>query len=144
MKLFKNKHMELAIKEAHNCLLEYNEIPVGCIVVDNKRDKILSITRNKVIINKDPTAHAEILAIREACKKINNYRLEDTSIFVTLEPCKMCMEAIKQARIKNIYFGTYSNKKEIDNHKCNIFGGFYEEECSKILKDFFNKKRNQQ
>lgn len=135
--------MELAIQEAQNCLANLNEAPVGCVIVDNKTNEILSISKNQTIINCDPTAHAEILAIREACKKIKNHRLNNTSIFVTLEPCNMCLEAIKQARIDNLYFGAYSNKKDLDNHKINIISGFYEEECSNILKEFFKIKRLQ-
>lgn len=141
MKLFKNQYMEIAIKEAYKSLKSNKEIPVGCVIVDNKTKKILSVSTNKTLENNDPTAHAEIIAIREACKKINNYRLEDTSIFVTLEPCKMCMEAIKQARIKNVYFGAYSDKKDIDNHSFSTIEEFYNEECSNILKEFFKKRR---
>ena len=133
--------MELAIIEAKNCLLIDDEVPVGCVIINHQTQEILAVSRNQMITKCDPTAHAEILAIREACKKINNYRLQNTSIFVTLEPCNMCMEAIKQARIDNIYFGAYSNKKDLINHKLNVFSGFYEEECSNILKEFFKNKR---
>lgn len=141
MKLFNNQYMELAINEAKKGLLFGDEIPVGCVIVNNNTNEILAISRNQSISSCDPTAHAEILAIREACNKLGNYRLENTSIFITLEPCKMCIEAIKQARIDNIYFGAYSNKKDLINHKINIISGLYEEECSNILKEFFKNKR---
>ncbi|MDR0484880.1 MAG: nucleoside deaminase [Alphaproteobacteria bacterium] len=137
MKLFNNKYMELAILEAEKCL---EEIPVGCVIVNNTTGEILAVAKNQMLNNNDPTAHAEILAIQEACTKINNYRLEDTSIFITLEPCKMCMEAIKLARITNVYFGAYSYKTE-SSHNPNVIGGFYEKECSEILNKFFQDKR---
>ncbi|MCL2567066.1 MAG: nucleoside deaminase [Alphaproteobacteria bacterium] len=139
--------MELAILEAEKCLKEtlYNqiphEVPVGCVIVNNLTGEILAITRNQMISLCDPTAHAEILAIREACKKINNYRLDNTSIFITLEPCDMCIEAIRLARIENVYFGAYSNKTGT-SHNINAIGGFYEKECREILNIFFQKKRD--
>ena len=99
----------------------------------------------------DPTAHAEILAIRKACKKLNLKKLNELSIYVTLEPCKMCEYAIYQAGIKKIFFGAYSEKnpllhKKINYHLeengCQFYGGIEEEECSELLKNFFKNLDN--
>lgn len=100
--------MELAITKAKEGLLD-EEIPVGALIV-NKNNHILALTNNQCLNFNDPTAHAEILAIREACKQINNYRLEGCILYCTIEPCSMCLGAIQHARIDSLYFGAYNYK----------------------------------
>ena len=139
--------LELAQKSADN-----GEVPIGAIIVRN--NEILSSAHNRTIIDADPTAHAEVIAIREAAKKINNYRISDSAIFVTLEPCIMCYGAIIQSRISRVFFGAYDSKfgacascsnlkdNKLINHKPQIIGGILQSECSSIIKDFFKTKRN--
>lgn len=127
-----------------------DEVPIGAVIV--KDNKIIAKGYNKSITLKDTTAHAEIVAIRKACKKLENYRLNDCSIYVTIEPCIMCIGALVHARIKNLYFGAYDKKfgacgSIIDisklklNHKINICGGLLEKNCAIIMKEFFKSKR---
>ena len=132
--------------------MESNEIPVGCVIVNNKQ-QLISYSGNQVIKKNDPTAHAEIEAIRNACKVINNYRLFGMSLYVTLEPCSMCESAIFQSRIQNVFFGAYNEKfrnslkKICENYhshysKYQYFGGFREKENIKILRSYFKNLRN--
>ena len=104
--------MQYAIDEAKNC---DGEVPVGAVIID-KNGNIIGRGKNQMITKCDPTAHAEIEAIKNATAKIGKYRLIDCSIYVTLEPCQMCNFAIKLARIKNIYIGSQT-KINTDNHK---------------------------
>lgn len=141
--------MLYAIEEAKKAL-QYNEIPVGAIIV--KDDKIIAKTHNMKEQDNDPTAHAEIVAIRQACKELNTWRLKGCDMYVTLEPCPMCAGAIINSRIKNLYIGTSDPKAgacgsimnivehEALNHKVNVYH-LENDECSKILKDFFKLKR---
>ena len=140
--------MGKALCEAEKSLKK-KEIPVGAVLVSG--DKILSHGHNEPISKNDPTAHAEINAIREACKKKKNYRLPDCEIYVTLEPCAMCLSALVHARVKRLVFGAYDPKTgaiesmmrfpfEKTNHRIEIKGGVLAGECGKILKDFFLKK----
>lgn len=127
-----------------------NEVPVGAVIVSSS--KILSGAHNRAISLNDPTAHAEILAIREACRIKNNYRIPDCDLYVTLEPCAMCLGSILQARIRRLVFGALDPKSgavesimsfpfERMNHPLKIEGGILADECGKILKDFFVAKR---
>ena len=129
---------------------EKDEVPIGAVIV--KDNKIIARGYNKSITLKDSTAHAEIVAIRKACRKLNNYRLNDCSIYVTIEPCSMCMGALILARIKNLYFGAIDIKsgacgsildisKTKTNHKINVFSGLLEQDCATIIKKFFKSKR---
>lgn len=133
---------------------EEDEIPVGCLIVNSRTGEIIASSHNLSQHSEDATAHAEIIAIREACKKLNQNRLWDMDMYVTLEPCTMCSAAISFARIKNLYFGAHDEKggavangvkfyeQKTCHHKPNVVGGILEEECSQILKDFFKNKRN--
>ena len=133
---------------------EKDEIPVGCLIVNSNTGEIIASSHNLSQHSEDATAHAEIIAIREACKKLNQNRLWDMDMYVTLEPCTMCSAAISFARIKNLYFGAHDEKggavangvkfyeQKTCHHKPNVAGGILEEECSQILKDFFKNKRN--
>lgn len=141
--------MQQALKCAEKAQ-EKDEVPIGAVVVKN--NKIIAKGYNKSITLKDTTAHAEIVAIRRACKKLNNYRLNDCSIYVTIEPCSMCMGALVLARIKNLYFGAKDIKagacgsildisKAKTNHKIEIYSGLLEQDCARIIKEFFKNKR---
>ena len=138
-----------ALKEAEKSSKK-GEVPVGAVVVSE--NKVLSRAHNEVIEKNDPTAHAEIMAIRKACLKRKNYRLSDCDLYVTLEPCPMCLGAAVNSRIKRLIFGAYDPKGgavesvmkfpfDRMNHKPKIKGGVLAEECGKILKDFFKEKR---
>jgi tRNA(adenine34) deaminase len=141
--------MGKALAEAEKSL-EKKEVPVGAVLVS--RNKILGRGHNEPILRNDPTAHAEITAIRKACLKKKNYRLLDCELFVTLEPCAMCLSALVHARVKRLVFGAYDPKAgavesmmkfpfEKTNHRIEIRGGVLADECGRILKDFFQKKR---
>ena len=140
------KFMKQALKEAEKAY-EKLEIPVGAVIV--KDDKIIARAHNLKETKQSATAHAEILAIQKANKKLNNWRLIDCDMYVTLEPCPMCMGAIISSRIKNIYIGTLDPKKEepinIEEYKekygVNIKVGIMQEKSEYILKDFFKNLR---
>ncbi len=148
----KKGFMKVAIKEALKGE-SAGEIPVGAVIICD--GKVIAKAHNKTSFLKDPTAHAEILAIRKAAKKIGDWRLNNCEIYVTLEPCPMCASAIMLARIKKVIFGTYDKDYGAFGSKTNlkntfpslnpsleIKGGVLEEQCSQILKGFFNKLRN--
>lgn len=139
------KFMKLAIEEAKK---SGAEVPVGAVIVQN--GKIIAFSHNKKEQKQDATLHAEIVAIKEASKKLKNWRLEGCELYVTLEPCPMCAWAIIQARIARVYFGSYdilygALGSKIDlRDLCNnveVKGGILEQECNEILKDFFGKIR---
>ena len=137
--------MKRAIEEA---LKVKNDVPVGAIIL--KEGEIIASTHNLKEETQDVTAHAEILAIKEAQNKIGSWRLDDCEMFVTLEPCPMCGWAIMQARIKTLYFGSYDSQygafsklelNKIANSPIKIYGGINELECDKLLEDFFKRIR---
>ena len=142
--------MQLAIIEAKKALA-LNEVPVGAIVV--KDNKVIGAGFNSVIRDHSVAAHAEINAINTACKMINNYRLANCDLYVTLEPCHMCAKAIVDARIDNVYFAAFEPKtgsivsvdhffdKKFLNHRVNYASGLMQDESSKLLKDFFRARR---
>jgi len=142
-----NDYMKIALNEAEKSA-KYGDIPVGAVIVKN--GAVVSKAHNKKHIKGDPTCHAEILAIKKACKKMKDFRLEECDMYVTLEPCVMCYGAILSARINNLYFGAYDKKFSIDsvvenikfNHSVNIVGGVMEEECSNMLTGFFSQLRS--
>lgn len=127
------------------------EVPVGSIIV--KDDECIGEGYNLPIKNNDPTAHAEIMAMRAASQQIENYRLIDTTLYVTLEPCVMCMGAIQHARIKRVVFGALDEKRgavcsalslaeaDYSNHHIEWQGGVLSADCSDILKSFFKRRR---
>jgi len=145
------KFMALALLEAKKAG-QMGEVPIGAILV-SENGAILSATHNRTIDLADPTAHAEILALREAGLKINNYRLLNATLYVTVEPCIMCMGAVVHARISEIVFGagdpkwgaagSLYNFAEDDrlNHRVAITKGVYEQECRSLMKEFFQAKR---
>lgn len=142
--------MKLAIKMAEKGA-QTGEVPVGAVLV-SPEGHILALAHNEPIAFNDPTAHAEIVAIRRASKIMKNYRLLGCSIYVTLEPCVMCYGAIVHARIKKLFFGAYDPKTGAEsvfglfsspffNHRVETHGGLFKEECEKLLKDFFETRR---
>ena len=142
----KELFMKEALKEAQKAYKEL-EIPVGCVIV--RDGKIIARAHNQKEKKKDTTKHAEILAIQKASKKLKAWRLEDCEMYVTLEPCSMCAGALIQSRIKKVYIGTMDEKTGSCgsvlnlledykfNHHVESETGILEEECKKILKDFF-------
>lgn len=132
---------------------EADEVPVGAVVVLN--NQIIARAHNQVITLNDPTAHAEVLALRQAATAIGNYRLIDCELFVTLEPCSMCAGACVHARLKRLVYGASDAKtgviesveshllKTFNNHFINTTGGVLAAQCGQIISDFFSRKRSQ-
>lgn len=143
--------MDLALQEAIKAG-QKGEIPIGAVLV-SETGSVLSAAHNQVISLSDPTAHAEILALRQAADQIHNYRLLNTTLYVTIEPCIMCMGAIVHARIKTLGFGapdpkwgaagSLYNFADDDrlNHRPEIIGGIREAECRSLIQAFFRSKR---
>jgi tRNA(adenine34) deaminase len=145
------KFMNLAINEAKKAG-QKDEVPVGAVLVSGSGD-ILSQSHNQVITFADPTAHAEIWALREAAIKVSNYRLLSTTLYVTIEPCVMCMGAIVHARVARVVFGAndlkwgaagslynFADDTRL-NHRPEIISGVCRDECRKLIQDFFRSKR---
>jgi tRNA(adenine34) deaminase len=128
------------------------EVPVGAVLV--RADAVIASSGNAPISTQDPTAHAEILALRAAGKALGNYRLDDTVLYVTLEPCLMCAAAMVHARVRRVVFGAFDPKAGaagglIDafalkglNHRVDVFGGVLEQECAALLSGFFAATRS--
>lgn len=146
------KFMVEAIKEAKKAEL-IDEVPIGCVIV--KDDKIIARGYNLRESKQRSTAHAEIIAIEKACRKLKSWRLEGCSLYVTLEPCPMCSGAILQSRIEHVVYGAKDpkggcmescmNMYEVKgfNHYPDVIGGVLEDECGSLLKTFFKRKREQ-
>ena len=142
--------MEEAIAEAKKAQA-LNEVPIGAIVV--VENKVIARAHNFVESKKDATAHAEILAIQEASRNLNSWRLEEASLFVTLEPCTMCIGAMILARIKNLYFGCYDPRQGAVGsiydlsafpalpHAINVYPEVLKDQCLSLLSTFFQSKR---
>ncbi|HPX69770.1 MAG TPA: tRNA adenosine(34) deaminase TadA [Bacillota bacterium] len=142
--------MRKALEEAEKAF-DKDEVPVGAVIV--RKGEIIAAAHNCREILKDATAHAEILAIKEACEALGGWRLTDCDMYVTLEPCVMCSGAILQARIERLYIGAMDPKGGAAgstlnlfedyhfNHRTEVIKSILEEECSQILKDFFKRKR---
>ena len=142
--------MRAAIAEA-KVALAANEVPVGAVVVRN--GGIIGRGLNRPIQDNDPTAHAEVMALRAAAEEEDNYRLSDTTLYVTLEPCPMCVGAMLNARVARVVFGAYDPKagaagsvvdlcdnREL-NHRIEANGGLMADECGALLKKFFESRR---
>ena len=144
--------MQMALDEAA-AAAKAGEVPVGAVLV-SADGKVLARARNQMRHRHDPTAHAEIGAIRAACEKLGNERLNDCSLYVTLEPCPMCAGAIAEARIAKLFYGAADVKGgAVDNgvalfdqkschHAPEVIGGLRESDCATLLKDFFALRRN--
>jgi len=131
---------------------EKGEVPVGAVLV--KDGEVVGEGFNQPILNSDPTAHAEIVALREAGSKLENYRLVDTTLYVTLEPCAMCAMALVHARVSRVVYATEDPRTGAGgsvlnllehasfNHRCEVSSGLLQEQCSEQLKTFFKAKRD--
>jgi tRNA(adenine34) deaminase len=150
------KLMAQAIAEAQSGAAE-GEVPVGAVVIgrgtDGEDGAIVAAAHNRPIALNDPTAHAEMLALRQAAAALGAYRLDGAALFVTLEPCVMCVGAMVHARIAELYFGARDEKAgalgsvyDIGrdgrlNHRIEVYGGMMESECAALLRDFFRSRR---
>ncbi len=143
--------MKEAIKEANNAF-NSNEVPVGGILVDSKTNEIICRSHNKVNKEKNAIYHCEIDIIIQACKKLSQKYLEDTVVFVTLEPCLMCASAISEVHIDKLYFGAYDEKNggiekfkyqsKIEHlFKTDIYGGIMENDCKSLMENYFKRLR---
>jgi tRNA(adenine34) deaminase len=133
--------------------LDLDEVPVGAIIV-GADGEILATASNRTIANIDPTAHAEILALRSAAQKVSNYRLVGSTVYATIEPCAMCAGALVNARVKRLVFGAHDERfgavethfnicDSLDlNHRLEIRSGVLADECRKLMQDFFKARRN--
>ena len=142
--------MKEAIKQAKKAEL-IDDVPIGAVIVYN--NKIIARAHNLRESKNDSTCHAEVLAIKKACKKLGSWRLEDCDIYVTLEPCVMCAGAMIQSRIRKCYYGAKNDRFGVHvgpinlfdvefNHKVEIEGGIMALECSKLISEFFKNLRN--
>lgn len=144
------RYMRQAITQARKAQ-KIDEVPIGCVIV--YQDKVIARGYNRRNIDKNTLSHAELNAIRKASKKLGDWRLDDCEMYVTLEPCQMCSGAIVQSRIKKVYIacmnpkagcaGSVMNLLQVDrfNHQVEIYKGILEEECSRMLSDFFKRLR---
>ena len=147
----KNKYMVAALKCAEKAFDE-GEVPIGAVVVLD--GKIIARGHNRRTGRQIATAHAEIEAIEKACKKLKSWRIPECELYVTLEPCPMCMGAVLNSRIRKVYFGAKEDKgrsltsqlatANLLNHTVEVEGGVMEEECRKILSDFFSSMRKRE
>ena len=144
------KWMELALEQAR-LAQAMSEVPVGAVLVQD--DQLIASAHNQPIYSNDPTAHAEIQLLRAAGKQLNNYRFPDTTLYVTLEPCTMCLGAMIHARVSRVVFGAYDQKtgvcgsctdlstSQCFNHTIAIEGGVLENDCKQLLQQFFKNRR---
>ena len=141
------KYMKLALKEAQKAYKK-NEIPIGCVIVKN--NKIIAKSHNLKEHKHSALYHAELIAIKKATQKLKNWRLLDCNIYITMQPCPMCASAIKQSRIKKIYYGTENKNNVLSNNileendineKIEVVPSILEKECREIVQKFFEKQR---
>lgn len=144
--------MRLALGEAERAAAR-GEVPVGAVVVDPVERRVVAADGNRVVERRDPTAHAELLVIREACRVVGNERLEGLDMYVTLEPCPMCAQAVSFARIRRLYFGAPDEKgggvehgpriltQPTCHHAPAVYGGIDESRAAALLRDFFRNRR---
>ena len=130
-----------------------DEVPVGAVLFNTQTKEIITTARNRTEADRNPLAHAEVLCIQEACRKLGAKRLPGYSLFVTLEPCTMCAGAIAWARLDHLYFGAYDPKTGAvcqgpsvfthpqTHHKINVTGGIHADECGALMTRFFQEKR---
>lgn len=149
----RTNYMAQALTEAKRAA-KNGEVPIGAVIVDRTTGKVIAKASNRVETDNDPSAHAEILAIRKACAVKNAPRLPECDIYVSLEPCPMCATAISFARFKNLYFAAYDPKgggvdhgpcifnQPTCHHKPDVYGGIQEQDAALILKEFFQARRS--
>lgn len=143
-------YMELALREAESAA-KRGEVPVGCVVVQG--GTVIARAGNRTITDRDPTAHAELLALREAARSLGSERLTGCDLYVTLEPCTMCAAAISFARIRRLYYGAPDSKggavdsgvrffaQPTCHHRPEVYGGIHEAKAAALLKEFFAARR---
>lgn len=143
-------YMQLALDEAHAAAVR-GEVPVGCVIV--RGNDVIARAGNRTLVDRDPTAHCELLAIRAAAAALGSERLADCDLYVTLEPCTMCAAAMSFARIRRLYYGATDPKGgAVDSgvrffssptchHRPEVYGGIAESESAALLKEFFAAKR---
>ena len=147
--MIQEHYMRLALKQAR-VSQKNDEVPIGAVVVKN--GEVIARAHNTRNASRNAVEHAELVAIERACKKLNDWRLTGCDLYVTLEPCVMCLGACYNARISNVYFGAYdlSGKGCVQlaemvghtlNHELTLHGGVLEKECSEILTEYFKSKR---
>jgi tRNA(adenine34) deaminase len=144
-------YMRIALQEAKKAG-QFDEVPVGAVLV-SEAGEVLAAARNRTIELCDPTAHAEVIALREAAGKTRNYRLLNTTLYVTIEPCPMCMGALVHARVARLVFGAKDPKWGAAgslynvaqdrrlNHQVEVIAGICEPECRELVQEFFRRKR---
>lgn len=144
--------MQEALAEAKAAGLR-GEIPVGAILVDSASGRIIARSGNRTEADHDPTAHAEMIVMREGARQLGAPRMPEYDLYVTLEPCPMCAAAMSQARIRRLYFGAYDPKSggvdhgprifthAASHHKPEVYGGLNEQTCGDLLRDFFKERR---
>ena len=145
-------YMARAIRLAEEAAIR-GEVPVGCVIVDGETGEILGESANRTEEHRDPTGHAELVALRQACAKVGSPRLPKADLYVTLEPCAMCAAAISLARIRRLYYGAYAPKMgAVDHgprffqspschHRPEVIAGMSERRCGQLLKIFFAERR---
>jgi tRNA(adenine34) deaminase len=143
--------MRLALREAERAI-EHDDVPIGCVIVHG--GEVISASRNERELRGDPTAHAEVLALREAAQRLGGWRLLDTALYVTLEPCAMCAGAIVLARVPRVVYATTDPKagaagsvldvlgEQRLNHRPDVAGGLLAAEAAALLRQFFGLRRN--
>jgi tRNA(Arg) A34 adenosine deaminase TadA len=146
------RFMRLALREAERAARN-EEVPVGAVLV--RQGQVLARAHNRPINLEDPTAHAEILALRRAAKRLGNYRLEGCDLYVTIEPCAMCAGGIVQARLRRLVYGARDSKAGACgsafrvlnhrklNHRVEVAGGILAADCASVIREFFRKRRKQ-
>lgn len=146
-------YMRLALEEAARAI-DVDEVPIGAVIVKN--DVVIAKAYNLRETHKDPTAHAEIVAIKRASEALESWRLIDCDLYVTIEPCPMCAGAIVQSRIRRLVYGASDPKagacgsvmdvigNPLLNHRVEVFSGVLEDECSSIIRDYFRQKRKKE
>ena len=134
--------------------VEHGDVPVGALIVRN--GEVIATTSNRTVRDQDPTAHAELLAIREAARRVRSWRLDDCTLYVTLEPCAMCAGAIVLSRMRMLVFGAFDDKAGMAgsvadivrhprlNHRPEVVSGVFADECAALLKEFFGHVRTEE
>jgi tRNA(adenine34) deaminase len=147
-----NQFMTMALREAEKAGLE-DEVPIGAVLISSS-GQVLAADHNRTRQNNDPTAHAEILVLRRAAQVLNNFRLPETTLFVTIEPCLMCAGAVIQARVERVVFGTIDpkagalgslydvSKDQRLNHRFEVVSGVLETDCRELIQQFFKWRRS--
>lgn len=150
--ILKDEHFMRVALDAARLAVGNDEVPIGACVVDESGN-VLAVSGNRTRTDCDPTAHAEIVVLREAAKKIGNYRLTECSVYTTIEPCAMCAGALVQARVKRLIYGSVDERfgavesvfeictSSSLNHQMEIVSGILKDECRALISSFFKEKR---